>query len=268
MAGRVTNNTYEFDAVATEINDTCDIINRTEICQMLKNRGVIIQRAKDVGTRLESAGWKRYAGKVRDKEAYVVFFVAPSCTLKVAQKYCEPQGVTAEGLFEYPSSTKPQNKDKASQDCRFRDWSTVEAKRQVQKSTQQLTDQCCDELEEHGIVDSDDIRAAMRTHGLVSTSKATSRSRRMIIISRLHRRGFVTWRAGESYAFANATKSKQDVAAFYAKKSLQTNDLRLVDDEKKKVRTPAEQPVSAGTLACNELMAAIMRYRDYCRAYA
>lgn len=281
MAGRITNNTYEFDAVATEINSERDIISRTEICQMLKKRGVVIQRAKDVAARLESAGWQRYAGKVRDKEAYAVFYIAPSCALKVAQKYCTPQGVTAKSLFEYLPGMKlrlitngkintPQDEAGAPQDCRFRDWSIVEAKGQVQRSTQQLTDQCCDELEERGIIDSDDIRSAMKTHGLVSTSKATTRSRRMIIITRMHRRGFVTWRAGEAYAFASAATSKQDVAAFYAKKNLQTNDLRLADENpaKKKVRTPEEQPISASTLACNELMAAIMRYRDYCRAYA
>ena len=254
MGGRVTNNTYEFDAVATEINDTRDIISRTDIHQILQERNAASQRTRDIIRRLENVGWKEYAGKVSGEKAYTVFCVAPSCTLKAAKKYCKTHGVKAESLFEYSLDaklclitsgriTQTYYKDNVPQDCRFRDWTIVRPKRQVRKSVQQLTAQCCNELATREIVGTDDIDAAIKAHGLATAVRTTMKSRRLCVISRLHQRGFVTWNANEVYVFADATLSKKDVETFYTKKGLKTNGLRLVGDEK------PEPPVAELTLS-------------------
>lgn len=243
MGGRVTNNTYEFDAVAEEINNTRDIISRTDIHQILQERNAASQRTRDIIRRLEQAGWKEYAGKIQGQKAYTVFCVAPSCALKAAKKYCKTHGVNAESLFEYSMDaklclitsgriTQTCYKDNTPQDCRFRDWSIVRAKGQVRKNVQQLADQCCDKLAARGIVGTDDIDAAIKALGYASAVRTTMKSRRLCVIGRLHQRGFVTWNANEVYVFADATLPKEDVEAFYAKKGVKTDGLRLVGDEK------------------------------------
>ncbi len=279
MSGTITENTARFDAIANDINKN-DIISRDQILQSLRDIGT--NRRINIERRLISAGWRFYVGKIRAVKAYAIFMLSPSCTLEAAKAYCKQYHVRAEDLQSYTGGeqictlTNGQRTGRCYETFKAqgakRDWSAIQKKGDCKRQTAQDINDCVDILLGKHIITRADMDLAMKTAKVDGAGRETVKSRRSIITNRLAQGGFKTWKvrkdsAGHNVHFlwAHDSVSAPEFEAYCHDNGFCVDTLKRYD-AKQPQTSVCSTAASRGAEACAELMAAIFRYRDYCRA--